>query len=276
MKNSKNTGIAKLLTRKKQAEKGGKSTGSAKPRDMYEPTYFAYISVGLIVAAAAVAGGLILSGRLIVSIVLACAILPYSVKEFRETYRSNRKRKVEKEFLEAMQLVLSDVSAGNTVEQAFVNLHEQYENGDSVKIDLIAADILKINRNAKMNYSFYDELQIFALKTKSEDILSCAKAVSIAGCKGGDMVYVIRNALANMRIKQETDDEVQRTLAMPKYNLRIITVMPFALVLLMRAVSKDYIETLYRSKVGSIVVAAAAAVIFLAWILGNKISSVKL
>ena len=273
MKNSKNTGIPKRLTK---SEKKGKGADEAKPRDMYEPTLFAYISVGLIAAAAAVAGGMILSGRIIVSIVLAGAILPYAIKEFRESYRANRKRKVEKQFLEAMQLVLSDVSAGNTVEQAFVNLYEQYENGDSMKIDLIAVDILQINRNAKMNYSFYDELQIFALKTKSEDIISCAKAISIAGCKGGDMVYIIRNALANMRIKQETDDEVQRTLAMPKYNMRIITVMPFALVLLMRAVSRDYIETLYRSKVGSIVVAAAAAVIFLAWIFGNKISSVKL
>ncbi|MBO7503907.1 MAG: type II secretion system F family protein [Clostridia bacterium] len=230
---------------------------------------------GLGFGAAIVAGAYILSRSFVMGLVMAGLMMPFVIREAAANYVRKRQEKVEKQFLAGMQAVLSAISAGGSMEQAFQGLYEDYVRGGGADIGIIAEDINLINRNTLMNYSFYDELLLFAVKTESPDIISCAEAMASVGQKGGDMAFVIRNALANLRIKLETDAEIRQTLSLPKYNQKIITVMPFALVLLVRALSAEYAEILYTTRAGTAVVWGVAAVIFAAWILGRKLCAIE-
>lgn len=232
-------------------------------------------AAGALFFAAVTAGAFILSNNLYVSVAAAALAFPFFLRSFLTALKAKRKKKIEGEFLEAMQLVLAAVTAGNSVEQAFGAVCDDFRNGSSIKIDNIAPELESVCRKTGMLYHFYDELMIFAMKTKSEDVISCVKAMSIVGVRGGDMAYVIRNALSNMRIKFETDAEIAGSLALPRYNLRIITVMPFALVLLVKSMSKGYMDALYGSSAGLVISIGAMIVIAAAWVLGNRLCDIS-
>ncbi len=233
-------------------------------------------AAGLAFFAAVTAGAFILSNNIYVSVVVAALAFPFFMRSFLISLRAKRKRKIEREFLEAMQLVLAAVTAGNSVEQAFESVCGDCRNGSSLKIAHIAPELDAVCRKTGMLYHFYDELLEFAGKTGSEDIISCVKAMSIVGIRGGNMAYVIRNALSNIRIKFETDAEIAGSLALPRYNLRIITVMPFALVLLVKSMSKGYMDTLYGSSAGLFISIGAMVLIGGAWILGSKLCNIEI
>lgn len=236
-----------------------------------------YIAVFCAVLFTAISGGAyIISANVFVSIISGAVSVPLFLGRFKESLRMKKKKRIEKQFLEAMQLVLAAVSAGNSVEQALRSVCEEYRNGGTAKIGDIAPELEAVCGKTGMMYHFYDELMVFAVKTDSGDIMSCVKAMSIVGSRGGNMAYVIRNALANLRIKFETEAEISGALALPKYNLRIITVMPFALVLLIRGMSAGYMEGLYGTKYGMIVSAGAIAVIAAAWVFGSKLCDIEL
>ncbi len=249
---------------------------SGAGKGFYHQNPAVLVLLGSAFFAAVFAGALILSDNWMLSLIAAATVTPFFVRSYKKAAKERKKKRIEKQFLEAMQLVLSAVSAGNSVEQAMVSVLENQEKGHSSSIGDIAMELDSVCRKTGMLYRFYDELMLFAVKTESENIISCVNAMSIVAVRGGDMTYVIRNALANLRVKFETDDEIMRALSLPKYNLRIITVMPFALVLLIKNMSEGYMDALYETNYGLAVSIGAMTVIAGAWLFGSKLCDVKL
>ena len=244
--------------------------------DLYRIKPIVCILFGALLFAAVSAGSYIISANVVLSIIAGAIAVPLFTGRFIKYLRMKKKKEIEKQFIEAMQLILAAVSAGNSVEQAMRSVCEDYRNGGTVNIGAIAGELEAVCGKAGMLYRFYDELTLFALKTESEDIISCVKAMSIVGLRGGNMTYVIRYALGNLRIKFETDAEINGALALPKYNLRIITVMPFALVLVIKEMSKGYMDALYATRYGTAVSAGVIALIAAAWIFGSKLCEIEI
>ena len=242
---------------------------------------FMRIKTGIIVAVAAVMfalGGVcgwILSENFIISFFAATVVAPCGSYRIVKDMQKKKFRRVEEAFLEAMQLASASLGAGTSIEQTFEEMYEAYRCGTATNLAPIAQEINRINRRVKLNYSFYDELYAFAKRTGSGDIISCAEALKIAGIRGGNVVRILRNSTANLRVKLETDGEIRQTLSLPVYNQRIMTVMPFIIIAMIKGMSSGYMELLYGSGIGPAVAAAVGAVLVLAWIIGEKITEIE-
>ena len=167
------------------------------------------------------------------SLVRGILIMPVAMWRFIKFRRKQMLKKLEKQFLEIMQNVLSSVSAGMPFERAFAEVTEQAISEVHKKERRNKQIILEfemIIRKAEMNYSFFSLLEKFAERTGSGDIINLSKALTVAATGGGNTAYIVRNALANMRIKAETEKEIDHILALPKYNHRIISLMPFLMM----------------------------------------------
>lgn len=243
--------------------------------DFYRVKPYIPASFGAVFFAAVTAGAFILSDNIWISLAAAVVATPFFTCHFVKRLKVKKKRRTEIRFLEVMELVLAAVSAGNSVPEAVRSVCADPGNRSCGAGDVIK-ELEAVCGKSDMLYHFYDELMLFASKTESEDIIGCVKAMAIVGSRGGDMAYVIRNALTNLRIKFETDAEIEGALALPKYNLRIITVMPFALVLLVRSMSQGYMDMLYGTGAGIAVSVAAMLVIASAWLLGSRLCSIDL
>lgn len=247
--------------------------------------YRKYRDPPLVLAAAAVffcsAFGLlsyVFTEKFLSSLVIGVLILPVAMWRFLKFRRKQTIKKFEKQFLEMMQNVLSSVSAGMPFERAFAEVTDQAVSETRKKErrkKQIIQEFETIIRRTEMNYSFYSLLENFAERSGSGDIVNLSKALTVAATGGGNTAYIVRNALANMRIKVETEKEIEHILALPRYNHRIISLMPFLMMLLLKTVSRDYVEVLYNDGAGQIVIICVVLVVVVAWLLGDAICDIK-
>jgi Flp pilus assembly protein TadB len=221
---------------------------------------------------------MLLSESMIVSCFAALACLPFALSRFIKYRRKTVMKKVEQEFTEIMQSVLTSVSAGLPVERAFAEIREivSMNSSEEKRYKFFLKEVDAINMKTEMNYSFFSLLEDFAYRSGSRDIINLAKALTVSGSAGGNAAYIMRNALANMRVKADSEKEIAHTLALPKYNHRIITLMPFFLTLMLKLLSKSYVEVLYMSSIGKTVMFCVAIMIFVAWFLGDCICDIKI
>jgi Flp pilus assembly protein TadB len=221
---------------------------------------------------------MLLSESMIVSCFAALACLPFVLFRFVKYRRKTVMKKVEQEFTEIMQSVLTSVSARLPVERAFAEIREivSMNSSEEKRYKFFLKEVDAINMKTEMNYSFFSLLEDFAYRSGSRDIINLAKALTVSGSAGGNAAYIMRNALANMRVKADSEKEIAHTLALPKYNHRIITLMPFFLTLMLKLLSKSYVEVLYMSSIGKTVMFCVAIMIFVAWFLGDCICDIKI
>lgn len=223
-----------------------------------------------------VVGIYLLTQSLPVSLTVALFAAPFSAHSFAENAGEKRTIKTEKQFAEFMQLVLTSVCAGKSLEQATAEILEEADSERHHPFGLIRDGLSAVLKRTSMNYNFYDEFIAFAISTDSGDIISTAYAIKIVGLKGGNLPFILRNSLAGIRVKTETDTEIRQTLALPKYNHRIITCMPFAMVIMIKELSKEYIDVLYNTRAGMIVVICVSGAILLSWVLGNRLCKIDI
>ncbi len=222
------------------------------------------------------AGLYILTENLFLSCVIAAPASPFSAYSLTKSQVEKRRIKTERQFAELMQLVLTSVCAGKSAELAIQEILDEAEAERRHPFGMIKDSLRGVLKRSSMNFNFYDEFVDFAVETGSGDIISTAFAMKIVGVKGGNLPYILRNSLAGLRVKTETDSEIRQTLALPKYNHRIITCLPFAMVLMVKELSEEYADVLYNTRAGIAVVLCASGVILLSWILGDRFCKIDI
>ena len=251
-----------------------KSDRSERNYKRYRDKELVLLCAVLPAAAAFFAAGYIFSENLYVSVGFSVVGVPVFLSEFIAWRRRRVSSRLEEQFADVLQAVLASLSSGQTIDQAFLDLAES-SAGKRADIKMVMREVRIINQKVLMHYSFYEAFEDFAVRSGNQDIKNISEALKITGMRGGNLVFLVRNALANLRVKIETDREIRHTLALPRYNHRILTVMPFFLIFMLKTISYEYIQPLYVTGAGQIVSVCTAAAVLLAWILGDRICRVK-
>ena len=91
---------------------------------------------------------------------------------------------------------------------------------------------------------------------------------------GVNLIELVRSFSSGVRIRNDVEAEISRTLNLPKYNNRIIMCTPFVMIAIMRITAADYLRPL-ESGTGFIVKTAAAAAILIALVLGELLGDIN-
>jgi tight adherence protein B len=119
-------------------------------------------------------------------------------------------------------------------------------------------------------------LKDFAVGSGSEDILNFFNAYLTAKESGGDIEKLINSSCKTLIDKIEIDNEIQTITAKKKFEGRILTVVPIIIIILMRASGSGYMDVLYESLAGRIVMTLALCILCLSFYLSSKIADIKL
>ena len=210
-----------------------------------------------------------------ICIVLAGILFPYAIVLYRR-YETERKiKKIENQFSDALRFISSSLSAGSTIENSFYEFVENSGTYDRSDLSLITEEFSRITGRMGLHMGLPESFEIFAKQSGSGDIRVFSVALSGVCRSGGDIIGLVRNTAAALRIKRETEDEISLILSGPKYNHRIITVMPLLIVFLMGFISPDYMSSLH-SGIGKVVAVVAVMLIIVSFFIGNKLADIKL
>lgn len=213
--------------------------------------------------------------KIFISCIISIIGIPIFIKKVINFLNIKRNKLLEKQFCEVLQIMASFLVAGRSPELIFIDVVNEFDNNNH-QYELIIKEFKLINRQLSLNYTIEEALEGFARRSQNKDIQSFASAYIICQMSGGNLVELVRNTSLVLRVKIETEEEIKLLLTLPKFNHKILTIMPFILLGLLRVSSPEYIAPLYNSITGILIMSIVAIFMVIAWFLGDQISNIKL
>ena len=199
----------------------------------------------------------------------ALSLLPLRLKVRRE-FESRYEKVMRREFVACLVSISGSLASGVRLEQCI----NEIAVSDSTEYSHIRPEFIRMTKLIQLNLPAERAFCELAERVPVSDIILFSQALDYAIPAGVNLIELVRSFSSGMRIRNDVEAEISRTLNLPRYNNRIITVMPFFMIALMRFTAADYLSGLDGS-VGNIVKAASAAMIIGAIVLGELLGNVR-
>lgn len=200
-----------------------------------------------------------------------CGIMMWH--EEKRKYLYTIKKRIKEDFIDFVYYVSSCLEAGYSLEGAFVQGIRQYEEspGESVILDR-----LKIIANG-MTYTCSLEQQLidFGKDCGIKEIRDLGEAIALSKRYGGNIIRVIKSAEGEYRDKCLVEKEIATLIAAKRLEGKIMLLSPIMIILYMRFINKAYMEILYYSLPGRLVMTFGVFVIAVSALWINKIVRIE-
>lgn len=167
-------------------------------------------------------------------------------KRYAQAISRRRKNKLRQQFKEALHALSSLLSAGRSVENAFLSLEQDLALLlGHTKSDLMAELGIIANR-LRIGEPLEVPLQDFARRSDLAEVRSFADVISICKKAGGDMIEVVRNTSQFIGEKLDVELEVSVLIAQKRFESRIMMAMPYLFVGMLSFVAGDYMQPIHQ------------------------------
>jgi len=167
----------------------------------------------------------------------------------RRQLLDRRRTKLRLQFKEMLQALSSMLSAGRSVENAFLSL----ENDLALLLADPRSDLLRelrmIANRLRSGEPLEGLLQDLANRVDLEEVRYFAEAIAVCKRAGGDLVDIVRSTSQLLGEKLEVELELSVLMAQKRFESRILMVMPFLLIGFLGFFAPDYMAPL-RQGVG--------------------------
>jgi tight adherence protein B len=205
-----------------------------------------------------------------VSVILTAASLLPVYSKVRKECEKAYERTVRREFVSCLVTLSGTLSSGARLEQC-VN---EIALGDSSEIRHIRPEFQRMAKLIQLNLPVEKAFSEFAERVPVSDIKLFSQALEYGIPAGVNLIDRVRSFPAGMRIRNDVEAEITRTLNLPKYNNRVVTVMPFVMIAVMRLTAGDYLAGL-DTGAGLTVKAVSAGLIVIALVLGELLGDIR-
>lgn len=189
-------------------------------------------------------------------------------------YVTVRKKKLREEFKDMIILLSGNLNAGYSLENSFVRTVDGMRKQYGID-SMIEQELQGILHGIRCNCKIEDLLMDFGKRSEIDEVLDCANLIAATKKHGGDMIRVIRRMSAIMSEQRMAETEIETTVAAKKLEGKVMLVMPFAIVLYMRLTNAGYMEVLYRTGAGRLVMAVGLMLVCFACWLIDKITKIE-
>jgi Flp pilus assembly protein TadB len=181
---------------------------------------------------------------------------------------TRRRRKLREQFKEALHCLVTSLSAGRSVENAFLAVPEELKMLYPDPKTAIRREFELIRIGLVNGERLEDELRRFASRAGLEEAARLAEVIAVAKRSGGDMAAIVRSSAHLLGEKMEVEREIAVMTAGKRFESRLMMGAPFAFVMLLAAMAPDYMAPLYGSAVGyAILTVGLAALAGCAWLI---------
>ncbi len=196
--------------------------------------------------------------------------------------RVRKKEKIRKqqvllwgEFRDVMGILYSSTAAGGTMEKALRDTRQDMKASEN-RYPLLLPEFERMCLRMDRNIPVEEVLSDFAVRSQDEDITYFVELLSIAKKSGGSLADIIHHTADMMNMRMEINSEIETILAGKRGELRVMLIVPPAILLYMNVCSPDYMAVLYDTLAGRFVMAMALAAYGIAAVIGRRILDIRL
>ncbi|MBR0522362.1 MAG: type II secretion system F family protein [Firmicutes bacterium] len=173
-------------------------------------------------------------------------------------------------------MISSSVSAGRQLPQAVEEASRQLASSWGSESDIACEASEMAYRYGRMNEDIDLLWDSLAKRSGLEEISQFASSCRICRRSGGDLEDVCMKCSAVLLEKIAFGDELKALTAQRKLDIAVLTAMPVAMLIMLNILSYSYIEVLYTTIAGRIIMTAAAGLMAAALLWSLKISEVSI
>ena len=179
------------------------------------------------------------------------------------------------EFREAIWMVSGYINAGLSVENAFqaaaAELCKSYG-----KNAMITGEFESIVRDLHLNKPVERLLTDFADRSGLQDIRNFAEVFAIAKRSGGSLGEIIGHTTGVIRDRVAVMEEIRNMTAAQRYEQNIMTVLPFLLIIYIDLTSRGFLDVMYETAAGRIVMSFCLALLGVSRWLSRQILNIDI
>jgi len=211
------------------------------------------------------------------SIVGILIIIPFVIifeKVNKKKLIEKRKNELSAQFIEFLQVIMSSLKAGTSLERAILSARERLYslyNNDS----LIITEIISMESSLRMNIPVEDILYDFGKRSGIEDINQFAEVCKVSKRAGGNLIKVMDHTIKCIVDKNEMEREIQAFISGKKLESKFMTVILPAILLYMNISMADMMNSLYQGMLGRLVMSGVLAGYGFCCLWFDKITDIK-
>lgn len=191
----------------------------------------------------------------------------------REGLRKKRLERLGLEFKDAIQILASYLSAGYSIENSLSRSAEELERLGSGP--MMAAELREIARRVGMNRPVEEGFLELGERSGLEDVDNFAQVFAAAKRRGGDMVEIISHTAGIIRDKVQVQEEIRTMTASKALEQRVMSAIPFLIVLYIDLTSPGFFDTMYTTAAGRVIMSLCLAVYGAAFLAARRILAIE-
>lgn len=212
---------------------------------------------------------------LILSLLFALLAYP-CLKPYSGYLAERRRREIKDQFRDVLYSISASVSAGRQMPEALYEARENMKliyRDDSVIVSELS-DMVK--RLFEYREPEDDILKDFAARTCVEDITDFVDIYLTCRETGGDLLKVLTKASDMIMDKIIIEKEIRTITAQKQFEARILTAIPFIILLFLQLVSPDYLSAMYEGVKGRILMTTALGGITASYFWSMKLTKIEI
>ena len=210
----------------------------------------------------------------LVSVIVLFPGMLWMLREQKKTLCRRRKREMQRQFLDAIQMMAASLQSGYSVENAVrasaKELEKLYPRDTFIVLEFQNM-ALQLDRNRSVE----SLLQDLGERSQVEDLQSFAEVFLTVKRTGGDLLHVIRNTVSCIRQKQETVAEIETVLTGKMTEQKVMSLMPLLILLYVRLTSPEFLSGMYGNLTGRAVMTVCLLIYAVAYLWGKKIVGIE-
>ncbi len=207
-------------------------------------------------------------------------LLPFIRKKAQQLYAEYFKNKQQKQLLREFRDFLFSLSAsfatGRHMTEAMKEAQNALENIYGMKgllAEELCAMLKAIEETGQSEQKVFAD---FANRTGLEDIRLLAEVYTVCRATGGDMITAVNKAASLLTDKIHLEMEIETMLSQKKLEGTIIALMPAVMIFFLLWMSPSYLEAMYTTAAGRLLMSAALAINGFAYYWMEKMTDVTL
>lgn len=185
-----------------------------------------------------------------------------------------RRKKLERDFREAIGFIAISLRAGYSVENAFLEAERDLADVIGADADM-TLEMHRINMRIRLSVPVEKILDDFAIRSGSEEIGNFASVFYTARKLGGNMSQVTMETAGKIGERIDVEREIETSVAAKKYEQKIMSLMPGVILLYMQLASPGFLDVLYTTSFGAVVMTACLLVYAVSLCWGRKIVDIR-
>ncbi|MBQ1406846.1 MAG: type II secretion system F family protein [Eubacterium sp.] len=204
------------------------------------------------------------------------AVYPLALKRASYALEARRKTRIRNAFRDLMNYLAASFASGRHLEEALEDAMSEmliiYDSREPL-ITEIAAVISKLKKGGGRETEILGE---FAARTDVEEIYDFVEIYGVLRETGGNIVSALEKSAAMIGEKITVENDIKGIIMQKQYEGRLITVMPVVIILFLGLISPGYLDVMYTTLAGRIVMTAALAAVYVAYRMIDKITAIEI